>query len=352
MLLLAVASSGAQPQPIAIPAAPRIASIEFYGHRKVDLKDLQKALGLKVGDPLPGSKGEVEDRLNGVGNVVESHISAVCCEGKGVILYVGIEERGATHFEVRSPPEGPVLLPEEVYTAYTRYLTLLQEAVQKGQAGDNLSEGHSLIEYAPARALQLEFIRLAETYLAALRNVLKNSSDEDHRAAAAAILGYANDKRRVLPDLQAAMKDPASTVRNNAMRALTAFAVLGERDPESGIRVSPTWFIEMLNSLAWTDRNKSSLALVTLTEKRDPAAMEQLRDRALESLAEMARWRNPSHAFAPFVLLGRAAGAREEEIRSAWTAPDREPFLAKAYRDARKLRDEWRRRNTPGRTTP
>jgi len=58
----------------------------------------------------------------------------------------------------------------------------------------------------------------------------------------------------------------------------------------------------MLNSIEWTDRNKSSLALYRLTENRDPKVLTILRRKALRSLVEMARWKTLGHARAAFTL--------------------------------------------------
>jgi len=43
-------------------------------------------------------------------------------------------------------------------------------------------------------------------------------------------------------------------VRANALRSLTAIAVLASRDPAPGLRISPTWLVELLNSPTAPDR--------------------------------------------------------------------------------------------------
>src|SRR5450755_4998822 len=78
---------------------PKIGVIDFYGVQKVPIEKLRKVLGVKEGDVLPSSKGDVESRLNEVPGVVGSSLQATCCEDGLAILYVGIEERGANHFE-------------------------------------------------------------------------------------------------------------------------------------------------------------------------------------------------------------------------------------------------------------
>jgi len=119
-------------------------------------------------------------------------------------------------------------------------------------------------------------------------------------------------------------------VRNNAARSLVALSVLAKLDPSTEVNISPTWFIEMLNSLSWSDRNQALWALQTLTDGRDPLVLDQLRTRALDALIDMARWKTLSHALPAFILLGRVAGIAEPEIQAAWTRGDRDTIIAAA----------------------
>ena len=289
---------------------------------------MRKALGVREGDPLPRSKGDAEERIDAVPGVVESHLEAVCCDAGKMILYVGIEEKGAIHFDLREPPEEDVVLPEEITSTYRRFMENLEAAIRRGESGDDVTHGHSLVSNPEARAVQEQFIPLAKDHLAELRNVLRNSSEEEQRATAAYVIGYAPNKREILDELQYALKDPDSGVRNNAARNLVALAVLARLDPESGLKIEPTWFIEMLNSLSWTDRNKALWALQTLTDKRDPSVLEQLRDRALPALIEMARWKSLGHALPAYMLLGRIAGLPEQQLLDGWNRGDREFVIA------------------------
>jgi len=313
---------------LVVAQGPRIGIIDFYGLRKVSEAKVRKALGVREGDPLPRSKGDAEERIDAVPGVVESHLEAVCCDAGKMILYVGIEEKGAIHFDLREPPEEDVVLPEEITSTYRRFMENLEAAIRRGESGDDVTHGHSLVSNPEARAVQEQFIPLAKDHLAELRNVLRNSSEEEQRATAAYVIGYAPNKREILDDLQYALKDPDSGVRNNAARNLVALAVLARLDPESGLKIEPTWFIEMLNSLSWTDRNKALWALQTLTDKRDPSVLEQLRDRALPALIEMARWKSLGHALPAYMLLGRIAGLPEQQLLDGWNRGDREFVIA------------------------
>jgi hypothetical protein len=309
--------------------APRVSTIDFYGLRKVSEVKLRQALGAKEGGPLPASKTDTEERLEKVDGVVFARLEAVCCEASGAMLFVGIEERGAPHFDFHSPPESAVSLPDEVTGAHTRFLAAYEASARSGETREDLTRGHALSADPDVRTLQESFPSLAESNFAKLREVLRESAYPDQRAAAASIIGYAPDKRAAANDLQYALQDSDESVRRNAMRALAAMAVFAARNPEAGISISPTWLIEMLNSISWGDRTRSAGLLVTLTDGRPPGVLDQIRQRALAPVMEMARWNSLTHALPAFVLAGRIAGLTEAAIQDAWGKGQRETVLTR-----------------------
>jgi hypothetical protein len=318
------------------PTIPRVGVVDYYGLHKITPARIQRVLSTKEGDPFPTSKGDVEERLEQIPGVVRSHLEAVCCDNGKAVLFVGIEERGAAHYEFRPSPSGEVRLPGDIVEAYQKFLIALEAAARSGNAAEDLHSGHSLMADPDTRLLQQRFAVIAEQQLPVLRNVLRNSADDEHRAMAAYIIGYAPKKRDVVDDLLQAVQDPDGAVRNNAMRALSAISVLAAKDPAVGIQISPTWFVEMLNSIVWSDRSKAVTALLSLTDSRPEKILELIRERGLPSLAEMARWKSLSHAIGPYMLLGRVAGLTEKQIQDTWTNGQREATIAKALKTARK----------------
>ena len=103
-------------------SAPRVGVLDYYGLRKISPERIQRVLATREGDPFPHSKGEVEERLEKIPGVVRSHLEAVCCDGGKAVLFVGIEERGASHFAFRSSPAGDAELPADVIGAYHEFL--------------------------------------------------------------------------------------------------------------------------------------------------------------------------------------------------------------------------------------
>ncbi|MBC8165031.1 MAG: HEAT repeat domain-containing protein [Bryobacteraceae bacterium] len=322
---------------VCLAQGPTIGVIQIYGNHRVPEVEIRKVLEVHEGGTLPKSKGDIEDRLAEMENIVSATLFAACCDDRKTILYVGVEEKGGPHFDFNSEPaSNEVSLPPELARAYAAFLNAASEAARTGEIGEDLSQGHSLMANAKVRYIQLGFVVLADEHGPILRKVLHECADAEQRAIAAYILGYARDKSSVQDDLQYALRDPDDTVRANALRALGAFAVYAAKRPDSNLKVSPTWLIEMLNSLVWTDRNNAAVALVTLTEKRDPSAIGQLRSRALPSLIEMARWKHLPHALPAFILVGRIADVPEDQLQEAWNKELREPILKRALSSGKK----------------
>jgi hypothetical protein len=322
--------------------APPIAHIDLYGLRIVTEQQIRSVLQLKEGDAIPDDKaaGEIIKRLKAVPNVEDAALDFPCCDEKygKTILYVGIREKGTPALRFRSAPVGDIRLPAEMLKLEELFYDALGKAVIKGDTADDDSQGHSLMANPAARAVQEQFITVAANNGDLLRKVLRRSSDAHHRALAAQIIAYSSDKHKIIGDLIYAIKDPSDSVRNAAVRALAILARYAQTNPQMKLKVSFTPFIDLLNSIVWTDRNKSSLALFPLTDGRDPKLLKELKTRALPSLLEMARWQSKGHAFGPLMILGRIAGISDTEIIEAMQSEKRDTIIEKAklYLDAKK----------------
>jgi hypothetical protein len=298
--------------------APKIATVNFYGLRRQTEDKLLKAAGIEVGAPLPGSKGDMEDRLEAATGVVAARVEAVCCEGAGAILFIGIEERGAPHFDTRPAPAGSAVLPDDIVADYREYLRVVQRALQRGAGSEDYSAGEPRIDDPAATAFEDRFRHFAADNVALIRDVLRNTGDAEQRAASASLIVFAPKKADVLNDLQFALQDPDESVRANAVRSLKAIAVLTRKRPELGLKVSGTWFVEMLSSIVLSDREQAAEALVILTDTDPGATLELMRERALPTLIEMARWKTLRYALPAFLLVGRIAGVADAELHQQW----------------------------------
>jgi hypothetical protein len=311
----------------AISQFPPVGIIDFYGFRKVSKSDVLSILPIKSGDDAIKTLENKEttiQKLRSIPNVEDAAIDLICCDdanGRSMI-FVGIRELGLPTLRFRHSPKGTVRLPARIVQAGDAFQEAFLKLVAEKDFSEDDSEGHALFGNKDLRRVQLRFAALATPNLPILRRVIKESGDGRQRALAAQVIAYSKDKKAVVPDLAFAMSDPDGGTRNEAMRALLIIAKYALTHPELGIEVPTLPFVRMLNSLVWTDRNKSVGAIDILTIDRDSLLFSELRREALDSLEEMGNWTNPSHARAAFNILGRLAGYSESEIENMWKAPD------------------------------
>lgn len=305
---------------------PRVHDIDFYGTGKVPASRILREAKLQPGEPLPSSKGDLEERINGISGIQRVRVEAICCEGADAILFIGVEEKDGPRVAFRSEPTGKSVLPEDLAADYQQFVEVVRDAIQQKTSSDQvkLSTANS------ARGLEDKLASYTGEHMVELRDVLRNAEDPEQRAIAAVVIGYAPRKAEVVGDLQFALQDPDESVRSNAMRSLKALAAAATRDPSLGIRISPTWLIELLNSLVLSDRLQAADILVALTDRHEVAVLDQIRERALPALVEMARWETLRYALPPFLLVGRVAGLNEQEIQRRWSNGERETVIQKA----------------------
>lgn len=314
------------------PSNLTIGIIDFYGMNKVPVESLRKALPFKEGDnvQLVGRRwAESRKPLEALG-IIHASTNLVCCDSGHAIVYIGVQESGAPTLKLHEEPHGTQRLDEEILKASSDFDEALPLAIRAGHADEDDTQGHALTRDPAMRAAQDRFIELAHKSEKQLRLVLRESADAQQRAIAALLLGYVDDKQAVVSDLVYAVSDPSGSVRNNAMRALWVFTKMVPNRQHAVIRVPYEPFVSMLNSPEWSDRNKSSLALMELTQNRDPRLLAMLRRDAMGSLIQMARWKSEGHAMPARVILARIAGYSEVGVRDALAHHDQEAIIAAA----------------------
>ncbi len=318
-------------QTTAVDVSPRIGLVEVFGIHKASVNKIRAAVGAVAGDPLPPSES-AEDRINKVPGVAASRLEATCCSNDGkMILYVGVEERDTPHLEFHPAPTGEARLPNALYDDYMSFLEAVEGSIRGRNADEDLTNGYSLLADPYARVFQRGFIPLVEVNLNLIDQVVHESSDPEQRAAAVYLLQYGprGRKSKIITDaLQYALRDQEDIVRKNALRALRAVYVGAKMNPDQQVAIEPAWLIQMLNSVVWSDRRTAAQILVDLTEDRNPETLNSIREIALPSVVEMARWQTLTHALPAFVLAGRIAGADEKTIKDAWVREDRESILS------------------------
>ncbi|HTE30506.1 MAG TPA: HEAT repeat domain-containing protein [Chryseolinea sp.] len=303
--------------------SPQVGIVDFYGARSIKA-DVRKCLPFKENDTIkflltyPDTTGYAKLKQTVVGcllshpEIKQAKMEFVCCVDEKWMVFIGVSAKPLT--VKKNLKTRDIHLAAEVTRTYDSMGVLLLTAIQSGAAGEDDSQGHALSNYAPLRKLEERFISYSAKHVDLLRDVLKFSVHPHERAVAASAIAYYHDKSAIANDLSDAAGDESEDVRNNAIRALGIIIDYLQQKPNQNIAISPDPFIALMNSIAWTDRNKSIIVLRALSSKRDPKLLLKLKNEALEPLIDMASWRSEGHAMAGYVVLGRIAGWKEEEI--------------------------------------
>jgi HEAT repeats len=301
-----------------VGALPRIATIEFFGHKGVDIAAIRAALPFHEGDELAGgeeAKARVREAVVRAIGSEPTDVAAICCrQDGGVLLFIGLRGGSFKAFAYGPTPTGEARVSADLEELDKRLDEAIGAAVQKGgdAAREDDSQGYALSHDPEARSIQLALRRYAIAHEPELFHVLESSRDAKLRAIASQALGYAHQSARQVLALTRAARDPDDEVRNNATRALGVLAGANHRRAR---QILPDVFIEMLSSGVWTDRNKGAMVLEALTARRPAAVLDKLRAAALDSLIEMALWHEASHAYFARMVLGRVAGIPEKRLQ-------------------------------------
>jgi len=297
--------------------------VEFFGYKDIDVAEIRKVIPVHEGDAFAGE--ETKDKVRKAVTASLGHeptdVTAVCCnENRDFVLFIGLPGSSNRSFAYNGEPTGNSRLSDGLITLDDRLKKAHDTAVQKGgeSSREDDSNGYALSLDPALRSLQMTLRQYALAHEDELLRVLESSSDPRQRRIAGQALSYANKSAKQIEALVHTARDVDFEVRNNAIRAL---GVLALSDTKTAQQIPAGSFVEMLNSGTWSDRNKGSFLLYTLSRDRNPPLLAELRTIALDSLIEMAKWRDSPHAYEARVLLGRIAGIPEDRLRQLASGP-------------------------------
>jgi len=311
-----------------------LAAVDFFGYKGVDVAAIRPALPFQQGDSFPPPKVHTDELKTQVAAAIKriigrepTDVAFVCCDAKQhYLVYIGLPGESYEAIAFNRAPIGDARLPKDAVKLSDAVNDAWSNAIMNGHATEEDSAGYALTNDPKARKAELALRDYALQHEDVLLKVLASSSNADHRAIAAQMLGYGRQFDGQIDALVQASLDADEGVRNNAVRALE---VLATAKPILARRIPPQPFIRLLRSGAWLDHNKASLVLVALTTTREPKLLEELRADALDPLLEMARWRYVGHAEAALTVLGRIAGIEEDSLNKMIAAGQTTTILAK-----------------------
>jgi len=303
-----------------LAARDQVGTIDFYGYKGINAQAVRRALPFHTGDPYAAQiLTQARETVQQIVGRPATDVEALCCDRNGDrSIFIGLPGASSKPFPYNPVPNGAVRLPQELWNLQKQIEMALNAAVSAGQSGEDDSEGYALSEDPESRALELKLRAYVLEHEEEVYAVLESSSDNEHREYAANALGYGRQSGKQIAALLRASSDANDGVRDEAVRALGCLA----HKPEMRKLIMPDLFVSVMNSGIWSDRNKASSALMTLTESRDPKLLTRLRAEALDSIIEMARWKDLGHAHPGVMIFAHLAGASVDKVLDASRVSD------------------------------
>ncbi len=320
-----------------------IGEVDLFGQTGLDESAIRSALTIHAGDKIKlgsyfAEKSKLENSVKQALGKPPTDVGLVLSDEQGkAMVFVGLPGPTVKAVTYRPVMHDHVVLPGDGLRLYTSGLDRLMKVSATTALSEDDSRGYALFSDPGLKSIQLKMRSYALKSEEGVMAVLRLSPDPSQRQAAAMLLGYAGRSRRQLDGLADASLDSDETVRNNATRALI---VISHADPSICGLLPNERFVDMLRSGIWTDRNKGGNLVEALTRSRNPKLLTLIRERALPSLIEMARWTNPPHASPARQILGRIAGIEERRLQELVTKGNVETILD-ALRVARPGPGEW-----------
>lgn len=272
----------------ALFARDKVAYIEFFGYKDVDVEAVRNALPFHAGDKLSTDfKDQARTTVKRITGRDLTDFGMTCCVEDGdTVVFIGLPGSSSRTFRLNPSPQGDAALSSELIALNQKRNEAEMKAVQSGHAEEDGSPGYRLMKEPIAHAAELATRTYVIEHQDEVTRMLESSGNRDRRAMAADALGYGARNSRQLAVLVTASRDPDSEVRNNATRALSEIL---RADPSIASQIPPDAFIDMVRSGTWTDRNKSGSIRLRLA-----LSMPSLQPSGINLLpARMRYWSRP-----------------------------------------------------------
>lgn len=200
-----------------------LGAVDFFGYKGLDLAAVRDALPFREGDSFPPAKVHSDQLKRQVAQAIEraigrepTDVSFVCCDAKqNYMVYIGLPGESYEALAFGPVPTGGVRFPKDALKLGEDMDRAWTSAVMTGHATEDDSAGYSLTNDPKARKVQLALRDYALQHEELIRQVLTSSSDAQHRALAAQMMGTGANPT----DRPATWSKPAST-------RMMAFAIM------------------------------------------------------------------------------------------------------------------------------
>jgi len=306
-----------------------LAAVDVFGSAKVPAADVLAEAGLELGGPADLKDEAFHARLDEAEARVRARFGFAFIKMSAINYFAG-PDAGKTYVTIdlvdagdearlrfAAAPTGTPEDPAGLIAAWTEYEDAAWKLLRAGTLKTGTCRGgfHCALGFGHPDLASREdrFIAEAPRHMAALRTVLTDDGDENHRGAAAYLLAYGADRAEVVAALVPAIRDSSGLVRNNAMRVLV---MLQEGAPTEMLPLDP--LLAAMRFPLTTDRNKATYAVLNLIKRNPDRYRAQVLTEVGDLLVQMVTMSQPNNRDPAISILEALSGQKLGTDAAAW----------------------------------
>src|SRR5579863_8817441 len=140
----------------ALLARDRIAYIEFFGYKGIDMSTVRRALLLHEGDRVPKDASDrARAAVKHATGREATDVAVVCCTADDSVLFIGLPGESSQAITLNAAPQGNVAISPQLAALYRKMDDAETAALRKGHAEEEDAAGYRLTKDSRARAAEL-----------------------------------------------------------------------------------------------------------------------------------------------------------------------------------------------------
>jgi hypothetical protein len=325
----------AEPAPPAKPAEPTktLAAIDVFGSKHVSSDEIVAASGFEVGGEVAFDSPEFQAKVDAASERLRERYHFAFVEvspisyfgsspdaGKVFITIDVVDPEDSARLRFAAAPAKDIPDPVGLVAAWLDYESVVWPLVRSGaykppytcKGGMHCALGFNHPDLAPREDV---FIDKVPAHVAELAAVLHHDKNAERRAAAAFLLAYGTDRRKIVDALVPSVSDPSSQVRNNVMRVM----VMIQEKADAVILPLPA-VLHAMHFPTTTDRNKAAFALAAVASRATAADRARITREVGDILVAMAAMQQPNNRDPAIKILQSISGEDHGTDVAAWRA--------------------------------
>ncbi len=310
-----------------------LVAVDVFGSKHVPRDQIVATAGFELGSEVEFSSPDFGKLLDGASQRLReryhfpfvevspiSYFGASPDAGKVFITIDVVEPEDAKHLKFAAAPAKDIPDPAGLVAAWLEYETVVWPLVRSGaykppytcKGGMHCALGFAHPDLAPREDM---FIERVPAHFKEITAVLKQDRDSKRRAAAAFLLAYGTDRKRVIEALIPSIDDPNATVRNNVMRVL----VMIQEKSDTVVLPLPA-ILHAMQFPTTTDRNKAAYALAGIARHATPAERTRIARDCGDTLLAMVAMQQPNNRDPALKILQAISDQDHGTDVAAWRA--------------------------------